>query len=390
MTGSGISSKEKHAVLGPSSAERWISCPASVRMAQTVPRQEESSYALEGTIAHALAEIEARFAFKMSTPAQHTRERNGWRAKWGVSEEVEEEMSVHVAGYVDLLLERAAIHPNTQLLLEQRVPTGVPSCWGTSDAVLVSPVHVEIVDFKYGAGVRVEAPGNPQLRLYGVGSLEKFGDLLGDTEDVTVTVYQPRMDHVDSEVLSAAELRRWRDRLIPIAELALGDDAPFGPSEDACRWCPAAGQCRAQLEWATALDFGSEPETLSPEEIAEAMETIPSMLKWAEAVKAAATALATVGNLPGYKMVRGNGRRDWTDAEAAQQHLIEMGHSLDEISNRKIKGLGELETLLGKKEFAEAMKPYLYTKPGNPALVPESDKRSAIDPNTEAAKEFGE
>lgn len=383
-----------HAVLGPSAAERWLACPASIRMTQHAPPQPDSVYALEGTCAHALGELEARFAFDMITPARYTRERNTWRRDWtkriGLTEEQEEEMSMHVAAYVVLLKERMAVHPNSVLMLEQRVPTGVPSCWGTSDAIIVSPVHVEAIDLKYGSGVFVMAAGNPQLRLYGVGALEMFGDITGDTEYVRCTVFQPRMDNVGSEEMPVEELRAWRDSIIPIAEQALSDDAPFGPSEDACRWCPAAGRCKAQLEWATSLDFNTDPDLLDPEEMADALERIPAIIQWCEAVKAVALDLAFSRGkpIPGWKVVRSGGRRVITDPEEAIAALTSVGHVLDEISTRKIKGIGDLEKLLGKDEFARVVAPFVEKTTGSPSLVPESDKREAINPNTEAQKEF--
>ena len=81
------------------------------------------------------------------------------------------------------------------------------------------------------------------------------------------------------ETLTADELVQWRNSIVPTAELALTDHAPFGPSEEACRWCPAAGQCRAQLEWATAQDFADDPYVLSNEEIAAHMVISPATAK---------------------------------------------------------------------------------------------------------------
>ena len=47
-----------HANLSPSSSERWISCPASVRLINALPKADDdgSVYAREGTLAHALAD----------------------------------------------------------------------------------------------------------------------------------------------------------------------------------------------------------------------------------------------------------------------------------------------------------------------------------------------
>lgn len=391
MTGSGVSSRE-HAVLSPSAAERWISCPASIRVGSTLPAQAETAYAMEGTCAHELGEIEARLAFGMITAAEHTRLRNTWRKDWEVDEDTEEEMSVHVAAYVAFIQERAAAYPDTQVLLEQRLHTGVPSCWGTGDCVLVSPVHVEAVDLKYGAGVRVDAEGNPQVRLYGVGALEGIADLLGDVDTVIVTIFQPRIGggHVSSETLTADELRAWRDSIIPVAEEALGEHAHFGPSEEACRWCPAAGQCRAQLEWATANDFATDPDVLSPAELADALDQIPAIQQWIEAVQTITLDMAYSKGvpLPGYKVVRSGGKRSIPDQQGAIDFLVEQGHSLEEVSKRSLRGIGELEALLGKDGFAETLHDYIKPPVGRPALVPEDDNRPAINPNTEAMKEF--
>lgn len=392
----------KHAVLSPSSAERWISCPASIRMIAEVGPGGTSSYAEEGTCAHALAEIECRFAFGQITAAARTREVNLWRKEWqrkiGLTEEQEEEMVTHVATYVALVQERAARYPNSTVLFEQRVPTGVPSCWGTSDTVIVSPVHVEIIDLKYGSGTFVIVTRNPQLRLYGVGALDFFGDILGDTEEVFITVCQPRMENdegqpnIATEQISAAELLAWRDSIIPIAEEALGDDARFGPSEEACRWCPAAGQCRAQMEWATSLDFGTAADAMTNEEIADALEMLAAIRKWCDAVEQVALdkMFSKREQVPHWKVVRSGGRRSITDPEGAIEALLARGHALDEISTRKPKGIGDLEKLLGKPEFESVVAPFVTKPPGKPSLAPETDPRPSIDPNDEAQKEFGE
>ena len=55
----------KHALLSPSSAGRWLSCPASVRFIQRNAREggDESFFAREGTAAHAVAETLASERF---------------------------------------------------------------------------------------------------------------------------------------------------------------------------------------------------------------------------------------------------------------------------------------------------------------------------------------
>lgn len=384
-----------HAKLSPSASERWLQCPASIRMEEQVPPEPESSYAAEGTIAHTLAELKASLAFGKIDQRQFTARRNRWLKDHPdvLTDEVVLEMEEHTDAYVALLQERMALYPNSVIFLEQRLDTGVPTCWGTSDTVIVSPQHVEIIDFKYGSGVAVEAHGNPQLRLYACGAMDTYADLLGETEVIRSTVHQPRMDHVLTEELTPEALRKWRaEEVIPVAEVALGPDAPFGPSDTACRWCPASGRCRAQLEAVFATDFEEMPETLEPEEVSEKLSQVSMVQSWLNAFQETALNMAySEGKrIPGYKVVLSGGQRSVKDHPKAIEILTAEGYKPEEISNTKAKGIGELEKLLGKDKFHQLLEePGIVSKSdGKPALVVESDKRPAIAPNSEAAREF--
>jgi hypothetical protein len=218
---------------------------------------------------------------------------------------------------------------------------------------------------------------------------------------VRVSVFQPRLDNVATEEMTAAELREWRAGVIPIAEEALSGEAHFGPSEEACRWCPAAGQCRAQLEWATARDFGAEPDALSLEEIAEALEMLPAVKSWAAAIEKAALDLAYTDQkqIPGFKVVMSGGRRQVLDTPTAIERLTALGLDADEVSKRSLRGIGELEQLLrtvlpkvGRRNprLEDALGSLVSKSEGRPSLVPESDSRPAASPTSEAVKEFSD
>jgi hypothetical protein len=380
-----------HANLAPSAAERWISCPASVRLVADY-QEGENVYAQEGTKAHALGELEASLAFGLITKRQYT----GRLAKWALSDpHLDEpdlrEMQGHVAHYVRFLAELVDQTPGSHVLVEQKVNTGIEQCYGTSDAIIVSPTIVHAVDLKYGQGVPVSAIGNPQLRLYGVGALEMFDDLLGGIETVRCTVFQPRLNSVSTEELTAAELREWRDGLKPIAKEALWSAKPhFGPSEDACRWCPAAGDCRARVEFMTAQDF-KQPDLLEADELAELLARVPDIKSWCEDVANAALrrAYSEGEHLPGWKVVLSGGRRYVTDQDEALKLLEANGLTRDELGSWKLKGIGDLEKVLGTK-LEEALGDLVQKSEGKPALAPEDDRRPAIAPNTEAARDFEE
>ena len=390
-----------HAVLSPSSAERWLNCPASVRAiadAGLDKSDEGSAYAQEGTLAHELAEIRAGLYFELITPAEFLKRMAEWQEKFEAEdypEGTEAEVAQHVTGYLDFLAERVQAHPNSQLALEQKLDTGVPRSWGTSDAVIFSPTHVEAVDFKYGAGVAVSAYGNPQLRLYGLGALDAFGDLLGDTETVTATIYQPRRESVSSETLTADELRAWRENVaIPAALLTEDPDAPFGPSEDACRWCPLKGICRARAEAVVEQDFGTPPDTLSNEQLAEPVGMLGMIRAWRTDVET--TALEKLyqngETLPGWKTVLSGGKRSIVNPAEAVRRLQEAGYELEKVADvePKPKTLGALEKLVGKAKLPEILGDTLRKGEGKPSLAPESDKREAVTATSSAADIFEE
>lgn len=386
-----------HAVLSPSDAARWISCPAAISLDATLPVQEgaeDSPYAQEGTCAHVLAEIKAARHFGLITNREADLRLKAWERSWShvllVNEERLPEMHRYTDAYVTLLSQIVAETGGT-VALEQRLFSGIPGCWGTSDATITSPSIVVSVDFKYGAGVSVSAEGNPQLRLYALGVLDKM-DVVGTVERVRMVVFQPRIgNYVGVEELSADDLRAWRDTISPIAAEALAGSDRFGPSEKACRWCSHSGNCAAQAAQVFAEPwYDQDPRLLSPEQMAEHLARLPLLRDWMAAFEQQAlTAAYSLGKvIPGWKVVRSGGRRHWTDEQAAINHMVADGYMLDEVTNTKIKGLGDLEKLMGAKAFAEFMAPFLHKPPGQPSLAPEDDSRPAIEPNTEAVKAF--
>lgn len=384
----------QHARLGPSGAQRWSTCPGSVLLTELLPN-DSSVYALEGTAAHALGELKASLALGKMSQGEFDQRRQAWAEEWAQFADVFEEMEHHTDAYVDLIFERKARYPHSQVFLEQRVETGVPECWGTADVVIVSPFHVEAIDLKYGRNL-VGVVGNPQLRLYGVGALEKFGDMLGTTETVFYTIFQPRLMSTLTESMPAADLREWRDSLIPIAEIALKPGAPFGPSVENCHYCPASGQCKAQMESVFANDLDTKAEVLTPSEIADALGQVDHIREWCDAVEKVAFKKAddTPNSVPGWKIIKPPGNRFVKDPAKAIRVLKTAGYEEDDYmkppGERTIQGIGALEALVGKVSFKALLEDTgIVTKgEGKKKLVPADHKSPAYDKNSEAAQVF--
>ena len=81
----------------------------------------------------------------------------------------------------------------------------------------------------------------------------------------------------------------------------------------------------------------------------------------------------------GYKLVEGRSSRKITDPDKVRNELLDE-YLEDEIMNISLKGITDLEKLLGKKVFAARFGKYLQSQPGAPKLVPES--RPGIEYNS--------
>lgn len=387
-----------HARLSPSSAKRWLGCPGSVLLIESLPSSDNgSSYAEEGTCAHDLGEIKARRAIGQLTDEEFADAVAAWELRWPQYRDSYDEMHVHTDDYAALIVSRAARHPGSIVMLERRVYPGIDECDGTADAVIVSPVHVEAIDLKYGAGVAVGVFENPQTRLYAVGALEDYGDLLGEVTEVYATIFQPRVS-VDplTESMTADELRDWRDDAAQTAAIALKPGAPFGPSKDACRWCPASGRCPAQTASVFANDLDTDPVFMTPSEMADALGQVSHIRQWLDKLEAQALAIGIEkpGSIPGYKVIQAGGNRKVKDHNRAVDVLLAAGFTsadfMKEPPEPELKGIGGLEALLGKAEFkALLMKTGIVTKPpGKTSIVPADDPRPAFNANAVAAELF--
>lgn len=379
---------ERHARLGPSAAHRWINCPGSVALSEKCPAPKSSTYAEEGTVAHSLAELKLRKYLGELRGAAYTPKLK----KIQSSEYYNNEMEEATDFYVDAVLERlAAAGSDAELLVEQQfsLDKWVPESFGTSDAVVIGGNAIEVIDLKYGKGVRVDATSNPQLRLYGLGAAELFGDLY-DFENVRETIIQPRLDHVSTEEIALDDLRSWATEIVaPAARLAM-DGAEIWNAGEWCRFCPAKAVCRARAE--TNLELAKHefkaPPLLTDEEIGEILKKAEELEKWAADVAAYALDQALAGkHFDGWKLVEGRSVRKYADDIKVAETLKAAGFDEAMLYERKLYGITAMEKIVGKKKLTETLGELIVKPAGRPTLVPESDKREAIET---AAADFAE
>lgn len=227
------------------------------------------------------------------------------------------------------------------------------------------------------------ADHNPQMMLYALGALNLF-DCLYDIEQVTMTIFQPRLSSISTWTISAEELYKWAEEVLrPKAELAAKGEGEF-ISGSWCRFCKARNTCRARAESFLELakmEF-QPPALLSDEEVAEVMEKADELSKWASDVMAYAQAEAIENgkHWNGYKLVEGRSTRRFIDEKKVEEAAKGAGYT--DIYNKSLITLTAFEKLMGKDTFKEVLGSYVTKPAGKLTLVPVSDKRPEVTVNT--------
>lgn len=235
-----------HALLGASSAHRWLICPPIARLEEAV-KDRGSSFAEEGTAAHELAELILNKRFKLIP----TRSVNSKLKKFKAENSYyDPSMEDYVSNYCDLVEERANHYENAVIELEQRVDFSqwVPEGFGTSDVVILADNVIEIIDLKYGKGVPVDAYLNPQLMLYALGAVDKY-DLIYEFETVRMTIVQPRLDNLSTFEIEKDELLYWADNYVaPRAVQAYEGNGEWTITDDVVKFSKVRAQLRPRAE----------------------------------------------------------------------------------------------------------------------------------------------
>ena len=410
-----MSSPVLHAVLGASSAHRWLACPPSARLGERFDNRfgrRESEYAKEGTKAHALGEIKIRNAYyhedKM-TVAKHSRmspeeqsayvgiNDNRYKALREELGDIPEDMDRATDDYCNVVMNKLArakeADTSATLLLEQRLDYSkwVPEGFGTGDCIIVSDSLLEVCDYKHGKGIPVEAHENPQLRLYGLGAYDRFYPLFG-FPNVRMTIIQPRLENLSEETISTDELLHWAtDTVVERAKLAWLGKGVFSPGEH-CRFCSAKAVCSARVSNALKLyGYGMEqPGTLTDEQIADILPFLDDAEAWISDIRDYATkaALYNGTHFRGYKLVLGKKpNRQWANEEEVEAQWLRNGYPGAELYEKKLKPVGKIEKAVGKTAFRAIFSPLVTQGEGKPILVPEDDKRQEY---SQAATVFGD
>jgi hypothetical protein len=407
----------KHAIFSPSGFKALMLCPAKPAMERGLP-DDSSAYADEGTAAHFLASYCLELNGDATDYVGH---------RIGVDDEagpyfhesdaepynrtfiVDPDMADAVQVYIDTVKQYQG---DGELLVEQSLPiahiTGEVGAEGTGDAVILRDDEIIVIDLKFGRGVEVLAQDNPQLMLYGLGALEKFG-LMGDFKRVRMVISQPRVTAAPSEfAMDVPALVEWG---LKVAEPAAahaqlvynGSESPethATPHPEACRFCKAKGTCpalAASVESALQAEFtdlttkdATEQERIAKQLVAQVpednlgakMDAVELVEMWCKAIRARCESQLLAGRpVAGYKLVAGKrGNRAWSDKQLAEKQLKAFRLKKEQMYEMELISPTTAEKLLkSTPKRWQKVAPLIKQSEGKPSVAPVGDARPALE-----------
>lgn len=379
-----------HALLSPSSAHRWLVCTPSARLESRVA-DKTSSYAEEGSTAHALAELKLKQLYKGMRKSEFNREYKHIKGSEHYSESMEEYTDIYVAYIVDIYSSYEKEGKKPCVFVEQlgEIHEYVPEGFGTSDCVIIADDELTIVDLKYGRGVLVTAEGNPQTRLYALAMYNLFGRIY-DLKTVHMHIVQPRVaDGISSATMSVKDLLHWAETEVkPKAQLAYKGEGERVATDEACKFCKIKHECATRARrFADVIDevkyLKSELEgkdTITPSDKALILKESEGLAEYlAEIKESALTDLLNGEDVEGYKAVEGRSLRTYKDKDEVIYELKTEGFSDDVIFDKSLKSITKLEKEIGKKKLASILGDLIIKPQGKPTIVPISDKRKPYE-----------
>ena len=412
--------KGAHAKCSPSSMTRILACPGCVKACEGLP-DKTSTYAMEGSIAHHLAEtclINERSAYKYVDytgvyTSEHKCKIYSTLLKKDVKNPlyqcfVDDDMCSAVQIYLDEIARvredslAGAAKVEEQLSLDWLFPTEKESpVWGTADHINIETLGtLHVHDYKHGRGVAVDAENNAQMRAYALMALGERNPKM--VEEVTMTIVQPRAQHsagiIRSESLTAKELIDWGYGVLKPGILAALEKSPERKAGDHCKWCKALATCSvARLETLKAAQIMFTPDIIpagviktlpDPEKFTS--DQISKFLDFLGMFKALITAVETEAydrlqrgrdDAPtNMKLVKGRKKRSWNKTDKEVVESLKNFLPKDKIfAPAKLKTVAQMEKAIKNAGFDKGvLNSSVDVGFGAAVMVSVEDKRSQI------------
>ena len=375
-----------HSPVGGSAAPRFLKCPGSVGLVEagvvmedgtTAPIVDttDDTFSAPGTRAHELAERVLKG------------EGEAW--EYLAPPEVDREMVDAVTEYAECIRSYHGKRPG-RVEHSFHCPTIHEQFFGTADFVYVKGKRIDVWDFKYGAGVVVDADHNEQLMYYACGVLESL-HLWAEVDTVTVHIFQPRAYHWNGPhrhwTCTTDELARWMlGTLIPGMAEALGSNETHAGMH--CRFCPVRfHKCPALMKVVDELeplvndatDENVGVSVMSNSDLCRLLDlgeifkiARTAALKTATARAEQGHAIATEGS-EGWKLVKARANRKFRDG-AENAAIEEFGESRA-YNKPTMKTPAQIDKMAGGRDFTAE---WAFKPESGLTLVQGSEARPAV------------
>ena len=235
-----------HARFSPSASKRWLACPGSIQLSESIPYESNTTYAAaSGTYVHSMVEM------LLEGNLENVTLRDYWLGRKEQVEdfevEVTEDMISCAEQYVNYVEGRVK-ELNGRLLIEQKlhIEEISPECFGTGDAIILGKEtnRIAVIDLKSGK-FPVEVEHNEQLMIYGLGACSRYAD---ENTTIELTIVQPLGFHKDGPIrswdISASDLVDWGFNVLkPGIEACLEKEPVFNAGVNQCKFCSAKSVC---------------------------------------------------------------------------------------------------------------------------------------------------
>ena len=422
-------SNQEHALLSPSSAKKWLNCPAALACEFGIPN-ESGQAAVNGTVMHLVAETVLNRVIKGKDIRADT-----YKGAYVLNEGkgpikalvkpekgavlITDDFVSQVDKYVDYcrpIIDAAelvevesrvnltrALHPGVTIKQMVYPPNDEPyeaelplQTFGTADLVAVmqndwsdqgSAYTLVVGDLKTGRH-KVLAKENKQMMLYALGLLRKLKRLY-DITAVRLVIFQPYAGGADEwdttpEALELFGKFASKAALKAIDAFERGKKglkpADFRPGNDACQWCRFAESCNAKRKVASAeteSDLSDDSTEMTLDQLRAEWDKLPLMRQHiADIEKAMYAALMRGEQVEGLKLVEGRpGNRTWSSEVEVWATADMSGIDRDLLYKSVMMSPTEAEKTLKGFEQWPLFEEYIVRKPGQPSIATADDKR---------------
>lgn len=355
-------------IVGGSTAKRVINCPGSVALVATMPQQEGSSYANEGSLLH------EAIAIVLDT-ACAPEDMVGFEA--------------HGLTLTQDLLERKLLpalnllndyDPQTKLEFktEEVVSFGdlMPGVFGSSDIVGRLEGRAVILDWKFGDGVMVEAEENMQLMFYAAAAMRTpaCAWAFDGVTEIDCVIIQPPYIRVWTTTLD--RIAAFERQLVRAVNAAGLPKAPLADG-DWCKWCTAKPICpikTGQLDRIKQIAM----QSIDVDKLASYLAVADDVEDFIKSVRALAhQMLENDMPVPGYKLVAKRATRHWADPATAKARLLDLGLTETDVTKTELLSVAQSEKVL-KKHKIDLPSDMVVAVSSGSTLAVDTDPRPAV------------